>query len=129
MDKITVIGYTGSGKTSYLAGMYNYMSIGVGNLTLYECADHDWYLRKMWEDIRVGTWPVPSDDKNSYTFSLQRNFLRVMDFEWLDYPGAALVDPNYGLVADISNHISESACLLLLINCPLLAVIRRTQKI
>ncbi len=30
MNKITVIGFTGAGKTSYLVGTYNFMSRGGG---------------------------------------------------------------------------------------------------
>ena len=120
MDKITVIGFKNSGKTCYLAGMYDIMSNGIKNFSLVEKnADQDWYLQGLWENISDGanrSWPVPSDEKRTYSFSLCHSFDKVMEFEWLDYPGAALVDPGYGLVDEISNQLSESACLLVLVN-------------
>ena len=120
MEKVTVIGFKNAGKTCYLAGMYDFMSYGAKNFSLVEKdSDQDWYLQKLWENISNGAsreWPVPSDEKRVYTFSLQHNFQKVMEFEWLDYPGAALVDPGYGLIDELTGQISESACLLILVN-------------
>lgn len=120
MDKVTVIGFKNSGKTCYLAGMYDIMSTGIKNFSLVEKnPDQDWYLQGLWENISDGanrSWPVPSDEKRTYSFSLCHSFDKVMEFEWLDYPGAALVDPGYGLVDEITDQLSESACLLVLVN-------------
>lgn len=107
MEKITVIGFTSSGKTCYLAGMYDTMSYGVKNFSLIEQdSDQDRYLQKLWENISSAEgreWPVPNDDKRSYTFSLCHSFEPVMEFEWADYPGAALVDPGMGLLEDLKS--------------------------
>lgn len=117
MDKITVIGFTSSGKTTYLAGMYSRMTFGVESISLHEPDEdqHD-YLTGLWRNILQGEWPVPSDDKRFYKFNLRHCLLPVMDFEWLDYPGAALVDASYGLREEIRSQLAESSCLLLLIN-------------
>ena len=120
MEKVTVIGFKNSGKTCYLAGMYDTMSMGVKSFSLVEKdSDQDWYLQNLWEKISYGssrTWPVPNDDKRTYSFSLCHSFDRIMEFEWLDYPGGALVDPGYNLIDEIKNQLSESACLLVLVN-------------
>ena len=120
MDKVTVIGFKASGKTCYLAGMYDIMSTGIKNFSLVEKnPDQDWYLQGLWEQISDGanrSWPVPNDDKRVYSFSLCHSFDKIIEFEWLDYPGAALVDPGYGLIDEIKNQLSESACLLVLVN-------------
>lgn len=120
IDKITVIGFRSSGKTCFLAGMYDIMCNGLENFTIIEHdADQDLYLQEMWEDIRTAShrkWPVPSDEKRAYEFTLCHSFQKIIDFEWLDYPGGALVDPKFGLLKEISDQISKSSCLLLLIN-------------
>lgn len=120
MDKVTVIGFKSSGKTCYLAGMYDTMSYGVKNFSLIEKdSDQDFYLQTLWENISSGegrNWPVPNDEKRAYSFALCHSFDKVMEFEWLDYPGGALVDPGYGLIDEIKSHLADSSCLLVLIN-------------
>ena len=120
MDKVTVIGFQHSGKTCYLTGMYDTMSMGVKNFSLVEKnPDQDWYLQNLWEKISYGStrsWPLSTDEKRTYSFSLCHCFNKIMEFEWLDYPGGALIDPGYNLIEDIKNQLSESACLLVLVN-------------
>lgn len=120
MEKITVIGFTSSGKTCYLAGMYDAMSYGVKNFSLIEHdTEQDSYLQRLWEDISSSQgrqWPVPNDEKRTYSFRLCHSFEQVMDFEWLDYPGGALADSGYGLLDEIKNQLADSSCLLVLIN-------------
>lgn len=120
MEKITVIGFTSSGKTCYLAGMYDAMSYGVKNFSLIEHdPEQDSYLQNLWENISSSKgrrWPVPNDKKRTYSFALCHSFEPVMDFEWLDYPGGALTDLGYGLLDEIKNQLADSSCLLVLIN-------------
>lgn len=120
MDKVTVIGFKASGKTCYLAGMYDTMSYGIKNFSLIESdSDQDYYLQTLWENISDGNkrnWPVPNDEKRSYSFVLCHSFDKIIEFEWLDYPGGALVDPGYGLIDEIKNQLAQSSCLLLLVN-------------
>ena len=120
MDKVTVIGFKASGKTCYLAGMYDTMSYGIKNFSLIESdADQDYYLQTLWKNISDGdkrNWPALTDDKRSYSFALCHSFDKIIEFEWLDYPGAALLDPGYGLIDEIKNQLVQSSCLLLLVN-------------
>ena len=59
MDKITVIGFTSSGKTSYLVGMYDALSYGLKKFSLKETdSEVDLYLQKVWENIQSnGSFP------------------------------------------------------------------------
>lgn len=120
MEKITVIGFTSSGKTCYLAGMYDAMSYGIKNFSLIEHEpEQDIYLQKLWEDIsnsQERQWPVPNDAKRTYSFALCHSFEPVIDFEWLDYPGGALTDLGFGLLDEIKSQLADSSCLLVLIN-------------
>ena len=122
MNKITVIGFTGSGKTTYLVGMYDTMSYGVKNFSLLaKDTDDDFYFHQMWQNIRSGadrSWPAPSDEKRTYNFSLCYCLEKICDgdFEWIDYPGAAVIDPKYQLLDEIQRQIASSSCLLVLVN-------------
>lgn len=82
-------------------------------------SDQDFYLQTLWENISSGegrNWPVPNNEKRTYSFALCHSFDKVMEFEWLDYPGGALVDSGYGLIDEIKSQLAESSCLLVLIN-------------
>lgn len=120
MDKVTVIGFTGSGKTTYLVGMYDTMSYGVKNFSLLaKDTDDDFYFHQMWQNIRSGagrSWPAPSDEKRTYDFSLCYCLEKISEFEWIDYPGAAVIDPRYQLLDEIQRQIASSSCLLVLVN-------------
>lgn len=117
MDKITVIGFTSSGKTSYLAGMYGTLSYGQKRFTLKEkSSEMDLYFQKLWDNIRLkGEFPGPSDKKEAFTFSLLRNIEKIREFEWLDYPGRILVETGESL-NELGKQLSESVCLFLLVN-------------
>ena len=117
MDKVAVIGFTASGKTTYALGMYNKMSLGVGSFSLREKnEDQDYYLSTLWDNILDGEWPHPSDNKSVYNFTLCHNFHPVIGFDWLDYPGAVVVDPSHECREDFRKQLSEASCLLVLIN-------------
>lgn len=119
-EKVTVIGFKASGKTCYLAGMYDTMSTGLKKFSLTEeNHDQDLYLAGLWENINYGAtrqWPMLTDEKRVYNFSLQHSFDEIAKFQWLDYPGAALIDTQLGMRDELTKQIGESACLLVLVN-------------
>ncbi|MCL2659928.1 MAG: hypothetical protein FWD64_05350 [Acidobacteriaceae bacterium] len=118
--KVTVIGSTGSGKTCYLAGMYSLMSVGVKNFNVVAVDDsQNFNLIRLWSGMDKGsnrTMPAPSDQKDPYTFNLSHCFIPICDFDWLDYAGAALLDPSMGLIDEINESIHSSSCLLVLVD-------------
>lgn len=120
-QKVTVIGFTGSGKTSYLAGMYNIMSYGLEGFTLSEAdLSQDYYLQNMWEnmiDPENRRWPAPSDQIMKYNFSLSYAFSEILEFEWLDYPGGLLTESAHSSkYEELKNQLKESSCLIIVIN-------------
>lgn len=118
-EKITVLGFRGAGKTTYMAGMYDLLSYGLNRFFLHAAPDDDQYLSVIWEDISSGAtrkWPMPSDDKRLYTFRLSYDLKEMLSFDWMDYPGGALIDPGYELIDDLKRQLGSSACLQLLIN-------------
>ena len=117
-QKVAVLGFTASGKTTYTLGMYNFMLDGVGCFSLKETdKDQHKFLTKVWDDItQHGKWPMLSDDRSEYTFSLRHNLIPILNFSWMDYPGAVVVDVDHDLADLFRKDLTEASCLLVLVN-------------
>ena len=91
---IPIIGFTNSGKTTYLAGMYNFMSNGHLPLIL-SARDRKLrgYFNTLWNQICQGQKPLPTEHREDYLFFLSNNLEAVCDIKWIDYPGMILI-PN-----------------------------------
>ena len=121
--KITMLGTTGAGKTSYLLGMYAIMQTGVQGFTLSaKDMDLDLELTERWEKLISTTgedrWPTPNAAAmERYGFDFSYGFRPLMGFEWLDYRGLALSDRSTEQDAgELVEFLSESQCLFLCIS-------------
>ena len=121
--KITMLGYTKSGKTCYMLGMYSFMSIGLNGFTVSATdLDTDLELTDKWDALVCGQgeerWPR-GNDANIYTYSFDFNYAakQIMDFDWIDYRGGALRDKSSQAdVQELLKYVKESACLFLCIS-------------
>ena len=121
--KITMLGTTGAGKTSYLLGMYAVMQTGMKGFTLAsKDMDIDLELAERWEKLISVTgaerWPTPNAaTMEYYGFDFSYGFRPFMGFQWLDYRGLALSDRSTEQdVADLVKYLTESKCLFLCIS-------------
>jgi hypothetical protein len=121
--KITMLGTTGAGKTSYLLGMYAVMQTGIQGFTLAaKDMDLDLELIQRWEKLislkGEDRWPTPNAAAMEYYgFDFSYGFRPLMGFEWLDYRGLALSDRSTEQdVADLVQYLQTSACLFLCIS-------------
>ena len=121
--KITMLGTTGAGKTSYLLGMYAVMQTGIQGFTLAaKDMDMDLELTQRWEKLISLTgedrWPTPNAAAMEYYgFDFSYGFRPLMRFQWLDYRGLALSDRSTEQdVADLVQYLQESECLFLCIS-------------
>ncbi|SFR92142.1 hypothetical protein [Anaeromicropila populeti] len=122
-NNVTVIGFKNSGKTTYLAGMYTIMSAGRKNFSLVtKDPDLDLFLENLWDGICSGNFPLPSDKDEIFSFHLAHNYKPVCDFDWLDYPGGILADPNHPSREKLNTSIREAACLILVLDGDLFAI-------
>lgn len=114
--RVMVVGFTSSGKTTYMAGMYDYMSLGANGFTLIARPADDAYLSKIWDDIYCGgndrKWPAASDQIKEYSFTLAYNFEKILQFSWLDYPGGEL----FARSEQFCENLRSSSALIFLIN-------------
>lgn len=121
--KITMLGTTGAGKTSYLLGMYAVMQTGIRGFTLAaKDMDTDLELTQRWEKLislkGEDRWPTPNAAAMEYYgLDFSYGFRPLMGFQWLDYRGLALSDRSTEQdVADLVVYLQESACLFLCIS-------------
>ena len=117
-NKVTIIGCMGSGKTMYLAGMYRHMSgLGCKNYTIGAVdPNQDLYLANMWNGLYKGRFPAATNDSETYTFHIAYHYKSVCDFDWLDYPGGLLSDPNNPQWKKMKESIETADCLLLVLD-------------
>ena len=116
-NKVTIIGTTGTGKTTYLTGMYAYMSgLGCKNFTLVTDPNNDLNLSRMWDALESGQFPKASFDAEDYVFHITHNYAPVCDFTWLDYPGGLLMDPSHEKYEMMTKSIATSDCLLFVLD-------------
>ena len=121
--KITMLGTTGAGKTSYLLGMYAVMQTGVQGFTLAaKDMDLDLELTQRWEKLISlkgdDRWPAPNAAAMEYYgFDFSYGFMPLMGFQWLDYRGLALSDRSTEQdVAELVEYLQASSCLFLCIS-------------
>lgn len=118
--KITMLGYTGTGKTCYMISMYAFMKLGINGFTFSEQdLDRDLELTELWEAlIDNRKWPDSNPDNvKKYTFDFNYAFQPIMGFEWLDYRGGALSDSSSKEdVQELTKQVKRSDCLFLCIS-------------
>ena len=121
--KITMLGTTGAGKTSYLLGMYAVMQTGIQGFTLAsKDMDTDLELTERWEKLislaGEDRWPTPNAaTMEEYGFDFSYGFRPLIGFEWLDYRGLALSDRSTEQdVVDLVQYLASSQCLFLCIS-------------
>ena len=118
--KITMLGTTGAGKTSYLLGMYAAMQSGIQGFTLSsKDIDLDLELTERWEQLismqGADRWPPPNAGTIEHCFfDFNYGFRPIMSFEWIDYRGLALSDRSTEQdVQELSQYLTASECVFL----------------
>lgn len=90
---ILMIGHSGSGKTSYMVGLYSLYGDdpkGFG-LWMSDCNKKN-RLKQLGEKIKIGEYPQGTDIAENYNFWLQYDNSRLIPFDWYDYRGGALLE-------------------------------------
>ncbi|KJY20869.1 MULTISPECIES: hypothetical protein [Streptomyces] len=89
---MTMLGATGSGKTTYLHGMYATLSMGLRGYFMYATdPDTDLDLAEAWEALCAdGRLPAPNnEDPIDYEFVLRHGVTSLVDFDCQDFRGGA----------------------------------------
>lgn len=124
--RITMMGYTKSGKTCYSLGMYNTMQLGIEGFTLLaDDTDVMNRLEDQWDALQRGgenRWPFATTQSTDHEFTLSYGLRPIIKFNWYDYRGAA-IDYNdakediYGHeVRELSSKINQSDCIFICVS-------------
>lgn len=88
-----MIGHSGSGKTSYMAGLYKLYGDDPKGFGLWMFDSHKKQnLKRLGHDIEMGTYPGGTDIAEEYNFWLQYDDSLLIPFNWYDYRGGALLE-------------------------------------
>lgn len=91
--KIAEIGHTGVGKTTYMATMYSEMQTPIEGFSLKAIKDSDHRrLLQLGQAVQNGHYPNATDQRSEYKFYLQYKNKNVLNFNWSDYRGGALLE-------------------------------------
>lgn len=95
--KMSVFGFTNTGKTCYLLSMFAKMGMGCSGFK-FCTSDEEQYqmLMNAWEDLQDRSkLPNPSNaEMDNVKFLCQYGSRPIAEFDWQDYPGGDLKDVN-----------------------------------
>lgn len=121
--KITMLGYTGAGKTCFMLGMYATMRLGVKGFTFTTSnMDDDLDLSNAWDQMvdrhDKQRWPTSTAQTRNYPFEFRYALSeKLLGFDWMDYRGGALRDTaSKEDVQALMRHLQESECIFLCIS-------------
>jgi GTPase SAR1 family protein len=98
-SKIIMLGGAGSGKTCFMLGMFAEMSLHINNFSLIAANHNDGVrLREAWRKLSElkgrDRWPEANRAGGfRYEFKLCYEMNPIHQFDWLDYRGGALSEP------------------------------------
>lgn len=94
---ILMVGHSGAGKTSFMAGMYKYLGDCKDGYGIRSAnSDQKQQLMRMSRNLDKGVYPSGTDIQQVYNFWLTCNGEDVSPFNWMDYRGGILLsdDPD-----------------------------------
>ncbi len=117
--KVMMVGHSSSGKTTYMAAMYGMMLGGIENYSIVSRTQkgHD-NLCKLCELIIDGDYPGATDFFSEYNFYLKYNDNPILDFDWYDYRGGALLQTtdSSSEIKDLKEKIASSDALIVFLD-------------
>ncbi len=119
-----MLGSKGTGKTTYLLGMYAEMAAGVEKY--YMTSDHGTHVRLTtdWDAlVEVGLLPKATDETQSYAFRFRYGMATLLELDWLDYRGGAITSTEQedASVPEVIGRLAETDSLYLTFDGSLLA--------
>lgn len=125
--RLTMIGYTGSGKTCYLLGMYHQMQVGTQGFTMSTPDPDDGTpLEEKWEKLTEegeDRWPLPNAGGfEEYQFVLEHGLAPFAMVDWVDYRGGT-IDELYksSELKELMSWLTRSTCVFLAVSGEYLA--------
>jgi hypothetical protein len=121
MDKITIVGISGAGKTCYTIGMLSRMMMGLNGFTLTPdngFAKFKAHISKLANNSLPAEqrFPPATSMAEEYKFSLKYNMREINQFEWIDYPGDYIEMDENEANQQFFEHLKDTDCLFICVN-------------
>lgn len=121
--QVTMLGARGTGKTTYLLGMYAEMSAGVEKYFMTSDPGTHLRLTTDWDALMEdGLLPKGTDKSQTYQFRFRYGMTTLLELDWLDYRGGAItsvdVDPS---ATQVHERLAQTDSLYLTFDGALLA--------
>lgn len=122
--QFTALGLSGSGKTTFMAGMYYKMTAGVDGYTIKADDDDSVTLTAYYERLAdakrgVDRFKSGTNQNSEYTFELQYGYKTLEKFRWIDYAGGLLKGKNSEdaeQYQELKNDIAKSEVLYIFVD-------------
>ena len=117
--KVLMVGHSGAGKTSFMAGLYKRLGDENSGYGMYAVDRRQHVqLQRLATALSQGIYPAGTDVQSSYSFKFTRNGKAVMPIEWIDYRGGALTsaDENDEEQQQLAADISSSDALIVFLD-------------
>ena len=89
--KIVELGYTGVGKTTYMASMYGTLQNNPRGFSLQVIGREEHKrLLELFKAIKKGVYPGATPQRSEYKFCLRHNGINIFYLYWADYRGKAI---------------------------------------
>ena len=122
---ILMVGHSGAGKTSFMAGMYNYLGDSKDGYGIRATKENQKrQLTRMAKNLDRGIYPAGTDIQQVYNFWLTCNGKDVVPFNWMDYRGGILLsdDPDEEDMNKFMEAIKRADALVVFLDGQKLAV-------
>ena len=94
---ILMVGHSGAGKTSFMAGMYKCVGESIDGYGISAKKENQKnHLKKIADNLVKGHYPAGTDIQNKYEFVFTVDGSELIPFNWIDYRGGILLseDPD-----------------------------------
>ena len=120
-----MIGDSQVGKTTYMGAMYRKMTRGGPFRISATSETSERVLRRLANQVARGEYPTRTQERAPYEFTLSYHDgegtpFDVMNFEWVDYRGGDLHEPDAKLSGDLLEMIGESSAFVVFWDATLL---------
>lgn len=87
-----MVGHSGAGKTSFMAGMYKCLGESIDGYGISAKKENQKnQLQKMADNLVKGHYPAGTDIQSKYEFAFTVNGTELIPFNWIDYRGGILL--------------------------------------
>lgn len=114
-----MVGHSGSGKTTFMAGMYKYLGEDEKGFGISaKIPNQREQLKRMAQGLDQGRYPSGTDVQSRYEFSFTVTGKELMPFNWIDYRGGILLsdEPDDDDIEQFMSAIKKSDALVVFLD-------------